>query len=265
MYLRITDRIYALRGRWGVSPLNIWLYAVTDPSSSRLLLIDSGGTGSGRAIARAIQAMGRSLTDIAGIAFTHWHGDHTGGVSELIELLDRPVTVYGGAADMDIYLAQKAFPLKVRPFLFAPWGLRIPHRPGRLSAGRDVTYVRLTPENARSALGEWDVEALPTPGHTPGHTTYHLLSERAMMCGDALMHLGGHIYTLGLYSDLEQIDASAQWLLRQEFDWLLPAHVSPVRKRIPLPARENVGGKARGAVWLLEQLTAFRYQGTIGR
>jgi glyoxylase-like metal-dependent hydrolase (beta-lactamase superfamily II) len=261
--LQITDRIYAFRGRWGISPLNLWIYAILHPDSSGLLLVDSGGTGSGRAISDAIQAIGRRLSDVAGIALTHWHADHTGGLNELLDLIGRPTTVYGGQADLDIYLAQEALPLKVRPFFFAPWGLQIPHRPGKLSACSDVTYVHLTSQNARSALSEWGIEALATPGHTPGQTTYHLLPERAMFCGDALMHLGGHVYTLGFYHDLNQMDASAQWLLSQEFDWLLPAHVTPVRQRTPLSSRKNVGGKARGAVALLERSTAFKYQGTI--
>jgi glyoxylase-like metal-dependent hydrolase (beta-lactamase superfamily II) len=263
--LRITDRIYALKGRWGISPLNMWIYAIADRGSSRLLLIDSGGSGSSRSIARALQEMGRSFADIAGIALTHWHADHTGGLRELLGRIDHPVTIYGGAADMDILLAQEALPLKVRPFVFAPWGLQVPHRPGKLSTRQDISYVRLTPENHGSALEEWDIEALPTPGHTPGQTTYHLLPERVLFCGDALMHLAGHIYTLGFHHDLEQMDASAQWLLRQEFDWLLPAHVTPVRRRVPLERRENIGGQARGAVGLLERFTAFKYQGTVGR
>jgi glyoxylase-like metal-dependent hydrolase (beta-lactamase superfamily II) len=125
--------------------------------------------------------------------------------------------------------------------------------------------VHLTPDNARTALAEWGIEAIPTPGHTAGHTAYRLPAGRAMFCGDALLRLGGHLYTLGFYDDLVQMDSTARWLLNQEFDWLLPAHVSPLRERAPLSARQNVGGRAVGAARLLERLSAFRYQGTVGR
>ncbi len=263
MLLQVTERVYAIRAMFGVSPFSVWAYAVTDPFSSRVLLVDSGGLGGGKAIAHALPAIGRSTADVVAIAITHWHADHTGGIAELLGGTDHPVAIYGGAADLETYRAQRALSIKVRPFLFVPPGLRFPHRPGRLPDHEGISYVHLTPENAGTALSEWGIEAVPSPGHTAGHTAYHLVSGGAMFCGDAILRLGRHLYTLGFHHDVGQMDASAQRLLREAFDWLLPAHVAPVSFPVPLSARQNVGGEPEGMVLLLERLTAWKYHGTI--
>jgi glyoxylase-like metal-dependent hydrolase (beta-lactamase superfamily II) len=259
MPLRITDCVHAIRARFGISPFSVWVYAVADPQRSRLLLVDCGGWGSGRAIARGVQALGYSLPDVAAIAITHWHADHTGGIRELLDASDHPVTIYASAADLDAYLAQKPLPIKIRPSWFIPRGLSIYHRPGPVSQRRGISYVR-----ADQVLDDWGIEVIPTPGHTAGHTAYHVCSDGAMCCGDALLRLGNHLYTLGFHCDLEQMDRAAQKLLGRAFDWLLPAHVAPVRSPVPLSARHNVGGDARGAVRLLVRFTAFKYQATVG-
>jgi len=264
MVVQITERIYAIKASFSLSPFCVWVYIVVHPELQRVLLIDSGRAGSDKTIARAMRMMGHPLTDLGGIVITHWHGDHTGSVGRLIEATDHKISIYGSDADLDAYLAQEPLPLKIRPFLFASRGVQISHAPGKLCQRDAVSYVRLTSENARSALSEWGIAAIPTPGHTVGHMASLSIPDRAMFCGDALMHLGRHLYTLGFYPDLEQMDAPAQWLLRQEFDWLLPAHVSPVRKRVPLPARENVGQRGGWDARLLERFSAFKYQATIG-
>jgi glyoxylase-like metal-dependent hydrolase (beta-lactamase superfamily II) len=264
MYAQITERLYAIGTQGLMFPLRAWVYLVLSPTSRRVLLIDCGARGAARAVVQALRAVGRSPADIAAIALTHWHPDHTGALAALLQGTDQPVTVYGGAADVDAYLAQEARTVQIRPNMLVPRGAKIRHRPGPLPTREGIAYQRLGPETAHDALAEWGVEAIATPGHTAGHTSYHVPAERAMCCGDALIRIGRWLFTLGLYHDPDQMALSARKLLQMDYDWLLPTHLSPVRHPLPPDARQRVGEPAPGAARILERLAGFRYQATIG-
>jgi hydroxyacylglutathione hydrolase len=107
------------------------------------------------------------------ILITHHHGDHTGGVRELVERYDIPV--YGPANE------------------------RIPAITNPLSEGDTVT---LTDCDLR-------FEVLDTPGHTSGHICY--VGHNALFCGDTLFAGGcGRIFegtAEQMYQSLEKIRA----------------------------------------------------------
>src|SRR5919108_2640156 len=52
-----------------------------------LTLVDTGTRGSGRAILRAIERLGRRPADLAAIVLTHYHPDHCGALPELLAAL----------------------------------------------------------------------------------------------------------------------------------------------------------------------------------
>ncbi|WP_374556312.1 hydroxyacylglutathione hydrolase [Thermomonas sp.] len=85
------------------------------------------------------------------ILLTHHHGDHVGGVADL--LAHWPATP-----------------------VFAPHDDRIPQASQRVDDGDRVT------------VGDWHFEVLAVPGHTRSHVAYH--GEGLLFCGDTLFSLG---------------------------------------------------------------------------
>jgi glyoxylase-like metal-dependent hydrolase (beta-lactamase superfamily II) len=265
MYHQITERVYALGAQGLMFPLRAWVYLVLSPTSRRVLLIDCGARGAARGIARALRAIGRSPADVAAIALTHWHADHTGGLADLLRHTDQPVTVYGSGTDIDIYVAQERRAVWLAPNALLRRGTRIRHSPGPLPTRAGITYQRLGAENAHDALREWGVEAVATPGHSAGHTAYHVVDARAVCCGDALFRLGQWLVTLFLYHDADQMAQSARTLLAMDYDWLLPAHLSPILHPLPAAARGHPEQETPRGARILERMIGFRYYTTIGR
>ncbi|MBN1641349.1 MAG: hypothetical protein JXA09_08935 [Anaerolineae bacterium] len=106
---------------------------------------------------------------------------------------------------------------------------------------------------------------MATPGHSAGHTAYHVVDQRALCCGDALIHVGPWLLTVNLYHDPEQMAQSAHAILHMDDDWLLPAHLSPVRHFLPPAARVSRAGQAPCLARILERITGYCYQASIRR
>lgn len=122
----------------------IWL--IRGGSPNRVAIVDPGDA------APVLDALAKQRLTPAAILCTHHHGDHVGGVEELLERYDVPV--YGPARE------------------------HIPTLTQRLHGG---DRVRL------DALGlEFDV--LDVPGHTAGHIAYH--GHGLLFCGDTLFSAG---------------------------------------------------------------------------
>src|SRR5215211_6966735 len=64
-----------------------------------LTLVDTGTRGSGRAIWRAIERLGRRPADLASIVVTHYHPDHVGALPELLGAADDAAGVLNPGED----------------------------------------------------------------------------------------------------------------------------------------------------------------------
>lgn len=122
----------------------IWL--IRGDSPDRVAIVDPGDA------VPVLDALAKQRLTPAAILCTHHHGDHVGGVEELLERYDVPV--YGPAQE------------------------HIPTLTHRLHGG---DRIRL------DMLGlEFDV--LDVPGHTAGHIAYH--GHGLLFCGDTLFSAG---------------------------------------------------------------------------
>ncbi|WP_433578360.1 MBL fold metallo-hydrolase [Nocardia brasiliensis] len=126
-------------------------FFVTD--GTRSVLIDTGGSDvwpepTMGLIYAALDEAGVDRAQITDVAITHRHEDHVSGLvmpdgTEAFPELER---VWIGAGDTSVCT-------------------------GRLAPLRD----RVVPVSEQVAINEW-ITAIPTPGHTPGHTVYDVRS-----------------------------------------------------------------------------------------
>ncbi|MEV5965465.1 MBL fold metallo-hydrolase [Kribbella sp. NPDC051952] len=132
--------------------LSVNAFFVTD--GTRSLLIDTGASNAWHdptmgLIYHALDEAGVDRGHITDVAITHNHEDHVSGLiapdgSKAFAKLER---VWIGAGDTSVF---------TRP---------------RLEPVRD----RVVPVSEKVAINDW-ATAVPTPGHTPGHTVYDISS-----------------------------------------------------------------------------------------
>lgn len=167
-----------------VGPMENFCYLVGAEGSPETAAIDPAWDVP--ALLDALAQDGRRLTHAL---FTHHHFDHTGGLPEVLA---------GGAR---AYLAASDVPY-----------LRVDAPPSELApvSGGD-----------RIAVGPLEIEALATPGHTPGSTCYRVTSadESALVTGDTLF-IGG----CGR-CDLPGGDADELWRTLRRLSALAPSTI----------------------------------------
>jgi hydroxyacylglutathione hydrolase len=128
----------------------IWLIAPDDksPTGDRerpCIIVDPGDADA------ALRAIRQHRLQPVAIFCTHHHGDHVGGVGDILQAVDLPV--YGPATES------------------------IRHITHPVQGGESIEI---------GSIGRFEV--LSTPGHTPGHISF--LGHGALFCGDTLFSGG---------------------------------------------------------------------------
>lgn len=181
-------QLKALRDRAGLpatATLSVNAFVVDD--GERVVMIDAGtgasrafGDGLGKLLAN-LRAAGYTPERVDEIYLTHLHTDHVGGLAIDGRAVFPRAVVRADAREAGHYLSRE-----------------------KMAAARDdkedfqsaidalAPYVdggRFRPFDGRTALAA-GVQALPAPGHTPGHTVYVVQSdgEKLVLWGD-LMHV----------------------------------------------------------------------------
>jgi hydroxyacylglutathione hydrolase len=145
-----------------VGPFEVNCYLVLDAVSKDLVIIDPGAEP--ETIARHIHALGGKPK---GVLLTHGHGDHIGGVMNLLE--QYPVPLIAGNHEAQ-YLADPQFNLS------GHFGPAITTRPAdQWMADEDLI-----------TCGSLHLRVLATPGHTTGGVSYLDEEEGVLFCGDTL-------------------------------------------------------------------------------
>jgi len=153
------------------SPVTTSVNAFLVNTGSKLVLVDTGTGGSfdptaGTLLAN-LKAAGYEPGQVDDVFITHTHGDHVGGlVAKDGSAVFPNATVHAGKADVDAAHGKPNDP-------FAPYAAAKHLQPVE-GAGEIVPGVR----------------AWPTPGHTPGHTSYVVESggQKLVVLGD-LIHV----------------------------------------------------------------------------
>ncbi|WP_121225338.1 MBL fold metallo-hydrolase [Mucilaginibacter sp. Mucisp86] len=175
-YFQVSQRV------WGTKLLfvNVYMIANRPGAAKGWVLVDTGLKGSaGKIIAMAEDLFGPG-TRPAAIVLTHGHGDHAGGLEELLKIWNVPV--YAHALELPYLTGLSSYPPadpSLRDGVMSLLSVFFPTAP--INLGTKVKAIDM--EEGIPELPEWKV--IHTPGHTPGHISLFLPINSTLVVGDA--------------------------------------------------------------------------------
>lgn len=148
--------------KFSLGPLQTNCYLVGCDETMQAAVIDPSWNGSG--ISAAAEDDGWQITHIL---LTHSHFDHVGGLADLKAATGAPVYIHPEAVEM----------LGQANMLASLFGMTIksPPPPDELLAAGQIIEV-----------GRLKLHTLFTPGHAPGHVSFHLPDYQVVFDGDVL-------------------------------------------------------------------------------
>lgn len=200
-------------------------------------LIDSGYPRYVGAVVESLARLGRRPEDVRAILLTHAHIDHIGGAAHFASTYGTPVLTSAVEARhaRREYLEQ-AGPADVVRNIWRPgaasWALRITRAGGtRSGAVPDADGF----DAVVGTGGALDLPGapvpVPSPGHTSGHTAYHLPDAGALLTGDALItghalcrHVGAQMLPNLFAHDREGEIAALDAFTGRDANVLIPGH-----------------------------------------
>jgi glyoxylase-like metal-dependent hydrolase (beta-lactamase superfamily II) len=175
-YFQVSQRV------WGTKLLfvNVYMIANRPGAAKGWVLVDTGLKGSaGKIIAMAEDLFGPG-TRPAAIVLTHGHGDHAGGLEELLKIWNVPV--YAHALELPYLTGLSSYPPadpSLSDGLMSLLSVFFPTAP--INLGTKVKTIDM--EEGIPELPEWKI--VHTPGHTPGHISLFLPINSTLVVGDA--------------------------------------------------------------------------------
>jgi glyoxylase-like metal-dependent hydrolase (beta-lactamase superfamily II) len=147
------------------------------------------------ALGAGLEQAGGSLADVAAVVVTHIHPDHYGLAGRVREHSGAWIGLHPADAKLVVDRYEHADGLVGRQGdLLTMAGVEKPERTELAGASMPVlanvsdgTPDRLIEDGERLDLGTWDLRAIWTPGHSPGHLCLYSEAQRVLLAGDHLL------------------------------------------------------------------------------
>jgi len=175
----------ALAAEFLTAPVETSVNAFLVNTGTKLVLIDTGaanlfGPTLGKLIVN-LKASGYQPEQVDDICITHMHADHVGGLTAAGKAVFPKAVVHAAKAEAGFWLSEdnmKKAPEQMRNFFQGAMTSLKPYTDANKTQWFEGADVEIVP----------GLHALPTPGHTPGHTVYAIESkgERMVFWGDLL-------------------------------------------------------------------------------
>jgi glyoxylase-like metal-dependent hydrolase (beta-lactamase superfamily II) len=149
------------------------------------VLVDTGVTGTKRAIVAGVKSRFGASSRPAAIIQTHGHFDHVGALQDLSEEWDVPI--YAHTLEHPFLTGQQSYPA---PDSGAKGGImpRLAALFPRSPIDVSERLLALPDDGSVPHLPSW--QWIHTPGHTPGHISLWRASDRTLVAGDAVITTG---------------------------------------------------------------------------
>jgi len=173
MYEKVIDGIWRIRGKRS----NIYLV-----EGNGLTIIDTGMPGDDRVILEALGMLGHAPADVRAVCITHAHLDHVGSLAAVKAATG--AAVVAGVREKEYIEGRKML-----------CSMRREGMGGALFRGvlfvLEACLQKYYPSQVDRAVGEGGgdaggLQALATPGHSPGSLSFYDPAKRALFTGDAL-------------------------------------------------------------------------------
>lgn len=144
-----------------------------------LAMVDTGVGGDATKIVADLEAAGYSLSDLRAIVVTHAHGDHIGGLAELVHRSGAQVLAHEDEVPYLEQTASLSYGSLLRRFL--GWVM------ARMDRSPPCPVDRALHDGEEvDVLGGFQV--VHAPGHTPGCIVLYHPERRVLFSGDVLFH-----------------------------------------------------------------------------
>jgi glyoxylase-like metal-dependent hydrolase (beta-lactamase superfamily II) len=179
------------------------VFFIEGPASNWVILrremdftvIDGGYPGDIPLVVETIRTLGLDPSRAAAMLITHGHIDHTGAAQYFSEEFGTPIL--SSAGEHGALLGTEKFQVAPKEIILQAWRPRVFRWMLHVLAAEGLKTNNIKAASVFDAAALADLPgspvAVPTAGHTPGHTSFHLPAVGVVVTGDALA--SGHAFS----------------------------------------------------------------------